>query len=392
MKNNKYAIHIEPEISCISKLADIVNRVYWWLPFENLDITIKTSESIQDIHISDLKTPEGQYRYLESRNCKIKLVSNCTDLNPDYVLCHEYKLLENIKDSFRSSLVLGIDKYKLYFKGEPSSWGKVSYETQKYNIKYFDKISKENFSCLEQKCISSERSYCFTSGPSIDNYEDYKFKKESLKIICNGILFNDKLLKDLDDVDVICIMDVYYFFSSSLYTNHFYTKLLEYLEKNNLFVVVPWYKIPLLLSHFPELKPNLIGIATSNENLNFPTSRDPYVKSEKFPNILRTFMIPLASSLTREIYILGADGYSNVESKKNDWKYSSLINDQDLKSTVKTVNPSIINERDSISIYTSHCELLETLIEYGEKKSKKYFSMNKSNIKCLRDRYLGNFL
>ncbi|AXJ01681.1 hypothetical protein CYPRO_2439 [Cyclonatronum proteinivorum] len=388
MLKTKFHVHIEPQIKTKEKLSDIINRINWWLPFDNIDITIHVAENLLNSDINHLETPTGQFRYIGKSNCHIHLQDATVNTIPDYLLCHVNDEVKYYEAVFPNTPVLTIDKFKPFFKGEASSWGRVSYETQKYRISEYDSISKRNIIKFENSIRDIDVSYCFTSGPSLDRYRKHYFKKKSLKIICNGVIYNKELLEYLGNIDLLCVLDVYYFFSSSIYTAKFFETVIEYLKNKSMYIVMPWYKLPLVLSHYPKLENNIIGISTSHTELNFPSLKTPFVKKEKYPNVLRTFMLPIASAYTNEIYILGADGYSSNDSRDENWKYSVQIKNDEARNSVKEVNPALTKERESHSIYLEHCKQLDELLQFGRKKGNRYYSMEKSNIECLNNIYI----
>lgn len=95
-------------------------------------------------------------------------------------------------------------------------------------------------------------------------------------------------------------------------------------------------------------------------------------------------MLPLASSISNKIGIIGADG--RKEDEKYFWKHSSSAQYDDKMDGVFTTHPSFFRDRDYVDYYSSHCHFLKELIEYGESKGKSYFSVTPSYIPALKER------
>jgi hypothetical protein len=96
-------------------------------------------------------------------------------------------------------------------------------------------------------------------------------------------------------------------------------------------------------------------------------------------------MLPVASSVAEEIYIIGADGRQPDE--KYFWKFSPKAQFDDLLETVKAVHPSFFRDRNYSDYYQRHCQELENQIIFGEKLGKKYYSLTQSYIPVLKRKH-----
>jgi hypothetical protein len=79
-------------------------------------------------------------------------------------------------------------------------------------------------------------------------------------------------------------------------------------------------------------------------------------------------------------------GVKESDYKKYFWKHSSSAQFSDLMQTVFETHPSFFRDRNYKDYYEEHCDTLKKLIEFGEKKGKKYFSLTNSYIPVLKDR------
>ena len=193
---------------------------------------------------------------------------------------------------------------------------------------------------------------------------------------------NDEFFEYIKNPDILCFADPVFHFGSSEYSAMFRDTTLNVAKKYTMYILIPYYSLPLLLFHYPKLKEYLIGIKFCN-NINFPSKDKLKIKSTA--NILTGFVLPIASSIANEIYILGADGRKKDE--KYFWRHSKKAQFSDLMETAFNVHPSFFRDRLYSEYYSKHCRFLKKLIEYGEKRGKRYYSLTKSFIPVLADRY-----
>ena len=132
------------------------------------------------------------------------------------------------------------------------------------------------------------------------------------------------------------------------------------------------------------MEENIIGIDIKNSGINFPTKDSFWVQSSG--SIITYMMIPMASVLTNNIYILGADGRDKKESYF--WKHNKTVQFHDLMNTVFETHPSFFRDRDYLSHYDIHVEYLTKMIEFGEKRGIKYFSLSDSFVPALHNRLI----
>jgi hypothetical protein len=103
-------------------------------------------------------------------------------------------------------------------------------------------------------------------------------------------------------------------------------------------------------------------------------------------------MIPIVSSVCKEIYIIGADGRKPSETggRKPDenyfWRHSSSSQFIDLMQTVFDTHPSVFRDRPYTDEYKDYCEFFEGLLRYGEGLGKRYYSLTPSYIPVLAQR------
>ena len=381
-------ICIYPVINNIDDLSDLLNRISFSLPSSNIKIFISVSKELINIDISKLKIPEDQRNYLSENKLNFIFVSKSKIFK--YFFTSQAILLWKIKYIYNPLLLLNYFKIEIidknYYSTEESKyWMRTYYSTLKKNEKqYHEELSKKNYLELLNKYKGYKKAYCFVTGPSFDKYKEFKFEKDSLKYACNSVVKNMDFFKYINGPEILAFSDPVFHFSPCKYAAKFRDNVIEVFNKYNCYIVVPDIIVPLLLNYYPEIKDKIIGLGISKE-MNFPNPDNLTIKISG--NVLTQYMLPIASFISDEIYILGADGRKKDE--KYFWKHSSSVQYDDLMNTVFKTHPSFFRDRVYTDYYDKHCNFLNDLIEYGEKRGKKYFSLTPSYIDFLNKRYTG---
>jgi hypothetical protein len=157
------------------------------------------------------------------------------------------------------------------------------------------------------------------------------------------------------------------------------------IEKYGSFIAVPASTVPLMLGNYPQLKDKIIGLRSS-QTIAFPTEANLAVKPSG--SIITFIMLPLATSLAEEIYVLGADGRGTNENYF--WKHNEKVQLEELMESVFVTHPSFFRDRDYADHYQQHCDYIEELITRGEAEGKRYYSLTESFIPALKSRHYTN--
>lgn len=306
------------------------------------------------------------------------------------LLVNSIKHLLNIRSSKNLARIRIVDKN--YFSHvESSNLQSILFETLDSNQKKnLSDLTKSNFIRLTNfiKETNFESSSCFVTGPSFDTYTDFDFVNlNTFKIVCNSIVKNANFMEYIGGVHLLTFADSVFHFGPSKYAAEFRKNVIQSFNKHKFFIVVPENVVALLLSHYPEIEDYIIGIPyVNNRDFNFPEENQFWVKDNG--NILSNYMVPLASIASDTIYIFGADGRSPDE--KYFWKHSANAQFNSLMNTVFESHPSFFRDRSYVDYYQAHCDSLEGLIQFGERKGKKYFALTESYIPALKNRKLAN--
>lgn len=377
-------ICIYPVIDNKEKLIDILNRILWALPYKkDIKIYIPVKENMDNFKKNNL--PKFQRNYINNKKDHIVFISE-KELK-EYINKSKLILLHNLKSIFKIFFKIHkieiIDKY-FYHSTESRFWMNALYFTlNEKEIKYFNDLSKINFLKLLNKNRKKVKCYCFVTGPSFDKYKEFNYEKNSLKVICNSIIKNKEFLKYIKGSDIFAFSDPVFHFSSCEYSAVFRDQLKSFIKNYDSFIIVPYRTVPLLLSYFPSIKDRIIGLKETKK-INFPNQDKLEIKISG--NVLTQYMLPIASSISNKIYILGADGRKKEE--KYFWKHSSLVQYDNLMISAFETHPSFFRDRDYGDYYEKHCAFFEKLVKYGELKGEKYYSLTPSYIQVLNKRYI----
>jgi len=375
------SIAISPKITNSDELIDIVNRIAWAFPYkEDLYIEIEVSDELLSFDFSKVDKVPNQRNYLNSNLSHIGLVKKCNS-SADLILYTKANELLKL-NPFKLYKTDILDKN--YFS---TTEGGLLQDGYNRTISQKDELSLEkqsiiNYTKMLEQNINKNKAYCFVTGPSFDRYKEFNYEENSFKVICNSTVKNDEFLEYIGKPDLLVFADPVFHFSPSEYSAAFRDEVIKVFNKYKCFIMVPDYTKALLLSHYPELSDYLIGMKHNKGDYNFPAIDKFWIKSSA--NILTLYMLPVASAVSEEINIIGADGRNPDE--KYFWHHSKSAQFADLMQTVFETHPSFFRDRDYKEYYEEHCKFLNDLIEYGESKGEKYYSLTKSYIPVLAKR------
>ncbi|WP_186429891.1 hypothetical protein [Clostridium sp. BSD9I1] len=364
-----------PKVTDKKVLQDLLVRIEWYIPktkFNNVKLYLATD-------IDNVEKLENVI-YVDTEQIEKKM------LNCDIILVWDKKSLDETIIEANKSKVYCVD-HMFYSTVECQTYRTIYYNCLDNNAKeYFNNLSKLNFGELVKKNKNKQKAYLFGTGPSLD--QAYRFDyTNGFNIVCNSIVKNHRLQNHIKP-DLLVFADPVFHFSPCEYARKFREDALESMKKyNDLYCLVPDYNVPILLAHYPNMKDKIIGMPTiSKDKFNFPNIEHFYTRGSS--NILTLFMIPVASSIAKEIYILGCDGRQKSETYF--WKHSKDAQYEGLMKTVFDMHPSFFRDRIYEDYYEEHCENLRGLIEYGEEQEKKYYSLTPSYIPVLKERMISN--
>ncbi len=373
-----------PVVTDEKVLADLVNRAAWYLPdfaFSQVEIVIPVDVRITKRDVAFLRAPAEQQRYIK-RLTNIKLVSE-EDLSlrlADIILVWDKNKLFDMQVLPHIARTEIVDP-TYYSTVESEVYRSLCYRALEQEEKrLIVELSKVNYQSLINKNSGYDKAYIFGTGPSLDQAVEFSYS-DGFCVVCNSIVKNKALLQHIKP-QLLVFADPVFHFSPCLYSAEFRKLMLEAIKEFDCYIMLPERSVPLYLAHYPELENKIIGMPVCGGNYNFPSCEKFYVRGSA--NILTLFMLPVASAVAEEIYIIGADGRKPDE--KYFWKHSSSSQFDDLMQSVFDTHPSFFRDRVYTDYYKQHCDFLEGLIHYGERLGKKYYTLTPSYIPALECR------
>jgi hypothetical protein len=378
-------LEVWPGANTEQELGDLVNRAAWYLAGDRC-IKIYCEDSLFERldPDSEIPIPASQHRLFETLPSHIRLFPRreYTPNRDNAVLLNKWPASARMLAIPRPFSIIDPMFYSL---AECNNWSSLQDQLLTVDEKEALKdISRKNFRRLRESLDNPENAYVFTTGPSLDRAREFDYKPDSARIICNSMVKNTPLLERIRP-NLLVFADPVFHFGPSLYAHEFREQAIKAIERFGCFCMVPEGKMSLILEHYPGFRDRLIGMPITRGEWNFPDDRSFYVRTTK--NIMTLLMVPVASSLARNVYIIGADGRSPKE--KYFWKHSGTNQFEELMESVMETHPSFFRDRIYTRYYTEHCRIVAEQIEHGEANGVHYYSMTPSEIPALKHRLLN---
>jgi len=197
----------------------------------------------------------------------------------------------------------------------PSSESEIA-ESKQRLVRYYNSLSKHEYSLV------------MGTGPSL-----VKARKltnlDCYKIACNTIVKDHKLWLDLKPHFIVA-GDAIYHFAHNLHAASFRRDLKKCLRDYEVPFLYPALYHPFVKEEFREFSHLLIPIPTDNsDRLNNDLLNNFHLPS--LGNVLNLLLLPLATSITKKIYLLGFDGRKPSDklfwTNSSDHSYTEFIPD-----------------------------------------------------------------
>jgi hypothetical protein len=171
----------------------------------------------------------------------------------------------------------------------------------------------------------------------------------------------------------------------SSYAGVFRSHLYKVMDIYNPYIIVPFRDYKLYIENMPhDYRKRIIGIPTGgySEALNLDLQDRFIVRPTR--NILTLLLIPLATSIFKEIGIMGCDG-RRMEDNQYFWNHHKASQFNDQMEDIKRAHPAFF-DIDYDDYYFTHCEILEQWLAEAEKRGVKVENLTKSYIPALQKR------
>jgi len=408
-----------PAVNDIETLADLVNRASWYFPrsaFSQVEVQIVVNKQLLGTNLNSLIPPASQQVYI-GQSPDIRLIEDrAVDLSQaDAIMLWNKRNMLDPRVLWHLTKVNVVDPI-YYFSVEADSHRRMYIQTlESEQRERLSELLKGNYQALLDDVGRCERGYVFGTGPSLDQAVEFDYTG-GFRVVCNSIVKNKALLNHIKP-QLLVFGDAQHHLSPCCYAAKFRQTALEVVNEFGCYVMTQEYSAPLLLAHFPELENKIIGmpapgvwemslseimkmvlrrphkipwfdkIPGHSEAYNFPTPDRFYVRLTG--SVLPSFMVPVVSSVCKEIYIIGADGRAPHGRKPDEtfiWSYSSSSQFEELMQTAFDTHPSYFRDRPYTENYEIYCENFEGLVHYGESLGKSYYSLAPSYIPALAKR------
>ncbi len=231
------------------------------------------------------------------------------------------------------------------------------------------------------------RAYVFGTGPSLARATEFDYS-DGVRIVCNSIVRNPELLDHIKP-HFIAASDFVFHFGPSRYAAEFRRDLLNAMERTDAYFLVPDQLAPLMFQHYPQLESRTIAVPLTNrydmrekrKGVNVQLLYKFQVRT--LDSVLNLLMLPLASTLADEVYVLGCDG--RKPSDKAFWAHHNASQYSGLMQTVNETHPGFFDV-DYVDYYDRYCTHTASVISAGESLGKTYGSLVPSFVPALSER------
>jgi len=247
-------------------------------------------------------------------------------------------------------------------------------DTERKRPRYLD------FEALSDK----PRCYVFGTGPSLASAYDLDFA-DGHRVICNTMVKNARLMDHIKP-DFLLFGDAIYHFGPTRYAAAFRAALGEFARAHpQCKIIIPEYFYDHFCTANPSLADSIHAIPPcSNDRVSMDWAADYCFHA--YGNALNQLLLPLASTLSKEILLLGFDGRKPGDTRF--WSHDDESNFPDLLHTQELSHPAFF-ERDLADYAKTQGDDTELLMSVGEKAGITYRCLEPSTNPALAKRYAG---
>jgi hypothetical protein len=380
-----------PPIDDTNKLSDLLSRFAWHFGhLENVKFTIPVIDGTISPGSWRPSLPEGFdpaiQPWLDSFVERIYIVTVIGSDSPARLLDHASVVMKHVQDRDWVEQALKTFKGSIY-RVDPS---RVRQEGSFYIQAALDLIEdkdslvnecRNKFSRLKATLGHHKRSWVLATGPSIEGFRDQSFE-DSISFACNSTILNTELMARARP-KVLVFADPIFHFGVSQYAGKFREAAATALQNEDMALFVPFKYYPLLMAKMPEYGHRIIGVPfRQRPDFNLEIGTDFEVKVTS--NILTLLLLPLATTLADEVFMMGCDGRPLADDGYF-WGHGKSVQINDKMQNIKEVHPGFF-DIDYNEYYFEHCHTLENLIEQGETEGKAFFHCGQSYIPALKQR------
>ncbi len=243
------------------------------------------------------------------------------------------------------------------------------------------KASNERFAVMAEELKTRESAFLFCSGPEVSRYANYRFE-DGINVVCNSVI-NDEELLAAAPPHIQIFGDPIFHFGCSNYAHEFRKTLASTQAQYGYRCMVPIKYFNLFTYWQPQFAEVSMAVPFDvNMPINLDLRND--FRLHTTDNILTFLMLPVASTLARNIYLLGCDGRPLSQ---NDyfWKHNEKTQFVGQMTNIQEVHPSFF-KLDYDEYYLRHCDNTLAYFESGERIGRRYLALTPSYIPALNER------
>ncbi|MDD5198737.1 MAG: hypothetical protein PHC88_02960 [Terrimicrobiaceae bacterium] len=241
---------------------------------------------------------------------------------------------------------------------------------------------REKFAEMAAALGGGQRAYVFGTGPCLEEIAEMELL-QGVRVVSNSLVRNERLMEKIRP-SIVCCGDPVFHAGCSGYAAEFRRNLADAMQRHPLYAVVPITHYPYYRAHFPaSLMKRIFGVPINKlGHFNFDLLSDYEVNQTG--NILTMLMLPVASTLAREVCIGGCDGRSD-KAQAYFWSHHAPSQIVDKMDAAKESHPGFFRISYT-DYYDQHCETLELLMQEGEQAGHIFRNITTSHVPGLARR------
>lgn len=368
-KSEQKTIVTYPPLSDKEMIRDTLWRAAWHFSYlNNIEIVMLLNGNRFTLFNADDPPSNFHFRMKDSVHWKRAPIRfyDVTSMPVDDIISQADILLELESGSLKRDAINAKGKkiYKVdpvYEKNEGSFYIQAALDLES-NHQRLIQDSEVKFMALAKELGVFKTSWILATGPSVEEYKDFNFDGQ-LVIVCNSVVFNEDLLTHVNP-DILVFADPIFHFGVSRYAGEFREVMEKVVKERDLWVIVPFKYYPLLVAVCPAISERVVGVPMRHrDEFNLDLCKEFEVKITS--NILTLLMLPLASTLSNRINLLGCDGRP-VDECNYFWGHGKSVQNNKEMENIQQVHPGFFRI-DYNDYYFTHCHTLANLIEDSER-------------------------
>jgi hypothetical protein len=251
--------------------------------------------------------------------------------------------------------------------------------------------SRRRFQSLlsDLRARDAKRAYVFGTGPSLAAAIDREWS-DGYRIVCNTIVRDPVLWAHLEP-DVFVAGDTIYHFGFTEFARAFREDLKKRLRERPVCFVYPAMFDVIVQREFAEFRDFLIPVPMKPGKQLFLGDMDEDFSLPAVGNVLNLLLLPLATTLSKEVGLWGFDG--RAPNDQGFWANSGRHSYPELMHTLHEAHPAFFREhiptgRESKYVATFHGDLLDSNLALLEKEGWTFRMLHRSHTPTLAKRYV----